>query len=223
VLAPALRGFQSLLAPPRCGCCALAAPAGEPLCRSCRGELERARPLADAGEAGLKRVVAAAEYRGAARELAHGLKFGRRLALAAVAAELIERACPPDVLRGTLVPVPAAPLRWLWRGFDAAEEISIALARRTGLELDRCLRRSGGPRQVGRPRRERLADPPRVRAAGEVPRRALLIDDVLTTGATLGACAAALRAAGCREVVALTLARSTSGPRRPLGESGAEA
>jgi predicted amidophosphoribosyltransferase len=59
---------------------------------------------------------------------------------------------------------------------------------------------------VGRERAARLADPPRVRAARSAPSRALLVDDVRTTGATLAVCAAALRRAGSREVVALTYA-----------------
>jgi predicted amidophosphoribosyltransferase len=76
------------------------------------------------------------------------------------------------------------------------------------LPLARCLRRSRGPRQVGRKRAERLANPPRVWASGPAPEAALLVDDVWTTGATLSACALALRKAGCHRVVALTLARA---------------
>ena len=151
-------------------------------------------------------AIAASDYRGEARELVLGLKLGRRLGLAREAAELIAAACPPAELRGTIVPVPAAPWRWHWRGFDPAEEIALALAEITGLPYSDCLRRRRGPRQTGRPRRERLGDPPRVRARRAAPGRALLVDDVRTTGATLAACAGALRAAGCDEVIALTLA-----------------
>ena len=62
----------------------------------------------------------------------------------------------------------------------------------------------------GRDGAYRLADPPRVRAVREPPKRAVLVDDVLTTGATLGACAAALRAGGAERIGALTFARSLS-------------
>ncbi|MGV1050451.1 MAG: ComF family protein, partial [Solirubrobacterales bacterium] len=70
-----------------------------------------------------------------------------------------------------------------------------------------CLARRGSGRQVGRRRAERLAHPPRIRATGAAPRSVMLVDDVLTTGATLSACARALRAAGATRVVAVTFAR----------------
>jgi predicted amidophosphoribosyltransferase len=74
---------------------------------------------------------------------------------------------------------------------------------------------------VGRPRVERLGDPPRVRIACEAPKHALLIDDVLTTGATLGACASALRFGGAERVTGLTFARS--GSRVEVGGSARRA
>ena len=79
---------------------------------------------------------------------------------------------------------------------------------RAGLPLERCLRRGRGRRQVGRRRWERLTDPPRVWIADQPPRHVLLVDDVWTTGATLEACAEALRGAGTRRIVALTLAHA---------------
>jgi len=206
--ATALRHLATLAAPPRCGACGTACPAGVVLCGGCEAELRASVALLERGLPGIEMAVAAAEFSGCTREVAHALKFGRRLAMAEVAAEAIRRACPPAELGGTLVPVPPAPWRWRWRGFDPAEEIALALARLTGLECRPCLRRSSGPRQVGRSRSARLADPPRARLRGKPPREALLVDDVRTTGATLTACAAALRAGGCSRIVALTLAHS---------------
>ena len=95
------------------------------------------------------------------------------------------------------------------RGYNQAERIATALGRRTGLEVAECLERGAAPRQVGRGRQQRLLESARgVRATRAPPRRALLVDDVATTGATLAACAAALRRAGTGAVGAVTYART---------------
>jgi predicted amidophosphoribosyltransferase len=143
-----------------------------------------------------------------ARELIIALKFGARPGLAGRAAAAIAAGAPAELLEGAIVPVPPAPWRRRWRGFDAAEAIAAALGQRTELRVWPCLRRSEGRRQVGRPRGERLADPPRVRVESAPPDKAILVDDVVTTGATLGSCARALRGRGSQAVVALTFARS---------------
>jgi predicted amidophosphoribosyltransferase len=197
----------SLFVPPRCGLCGAPGDPGVGACARCRRDLARLRPVAGRPPAGLDGVWSAAPYRGAAQALVRGLKFGRMLALARVAAQALAQA-PPDLLAGAVVPVPAAPLRGLWRGFDPAEEIACELVRIAGLAYAPCLRRSQGPRQVGRVRSERLCTPPRVRARRAPPHSAVLVDDVLTTGATLVSCAAALREAGCTRVAAVTFARS---------------
>jgi predicted amidophosphoribosyltransferase len=203
-----LAELAALVAPPRCAACSEASGPGQVLCGDCRAVLRSEPPWSDTGPPGVELAVSACEFEDVARAVVHGLKYGRRLGLANVAAETIEAACRPGELRGTLVPVPASPLRWRWRGFDPAEEIGLSLARLTGLPFSSCLRRAHGPRQVGRSRRARLAEPPRVRVEGMAPRRALLVDDVRTTGATLASCATALRAGGAERVVALTFAHA---------------
>jgi predicted amidophosphoribosyltransferase len=160
------------------------------------------------GPPGVDLAVSASPFDGVARRVVHGLKFGRRLALARIAAEAMLRALPDSEAADAVVTVPPGPLRLLWRGFDPAEEIGLSVAEEAGLSFAPCLRRDRGRRQVGRRRSQRLAGPPRVWTVTVPPRSVLLVDDVWTTGATLAACARALRDAGSRRVVALTLAHA---------------
>jgi ComF family protein len=203
----AYRALASLLVPPRCAVCGGATTVAAAICPACDGALAGARSGA-AELAGVGKVHWAAAYDGVARELIAGLKFGARLPLAECAAAAIERSLPADLVAECVVPVPAAPLRLRRRGFDPADLIAGELAKRLGVPLEPVLKRQGGPRQVGRRRDERLKSPPKVRATQPHHYPALLVDDVLTTGATLGACAAALRRAGCPEVQAAVFARA---------------
>lgn len=157
-------------------------------------------------------VISAARYEGLAQELVRRLKFSSRLALAEVAAERMARTWGAG-REGWFVPVPAAPARERARGFDDAAMLAQLTARRCpSARVLSYLVRDDGPRQVRRSRAERTADPPRIRVAPRltaVPAGDFwLVDDVATTGATLSACARALRDAGAQEVRALTFARA---------------
>jgi predicted amidophosphoribosyltransferase len=198
----------SLVAPPLCAACGAIRREQSLLCDDCASALAGSPPLIGPGPPGVDLAVAACSFDGPARRVAHGLKFARRLSLARVAAAAMLSALPAGECRGAVVPVPPGPWRWRWRGFDPAEEIALAVSERAGIPFRGCLRRAGGRRQVGRRRSERLSDPPRVWAVEDVPAEALLVDDVWTTGATLSACASALRGSGCGRVLALTFAHS---------------
>jgi predicted amidophosphoribosyltransferase len=109
-----------------------------------------------------------------------------------------------------VIPVPAHRGRRRRRGFDPAALLAAALAGRTGLPLASCLRRvDRGRRQVGAGRAlRRSAGRFEAALVAAPPLAALLVDDVHTTGATLDACARALKAGGAEVVAAVTYART---------------
>jgi ComF family protein len=208
-----LEDLLALVAPPACGVCGYGCELRHRLCDSCERALRGQSPVCSSVP-GVDETWSAAPYEGTARQLVGAVKFRARTGLADEAAALIAAGVPVRIVRGAIVPVPAAPARRRRRGFDSAEAIAAALAGRLGLPIVPCLARTESARQVGRPRTERLADPPRVRAVSPPPQEVVLVDDVITTGATLGACARALRAAGAGRVAAVTLAVSRPACRR---------
>lgn len=182
------------------------------LCARCR---EGPRYFDAARSAGL--------HEGSLRELIHAFKYRRRRVLAEPLARLVAQA-GHDVLSDAdaVVPVPLHPWRSFERGFNQADD----LARRLGPPVWRVLRRHRhGVPQAQLPADQRLANVtgafrhrghPRGPAGHDVRGRNLvLVDDVMTTGATLDACSAVLLDAGARTVRALTVARAVSGPRPP--------
>ena len=195
----------ALVVPPFCWECGADARVGAPLCAACRSALRWLGPEPVSVE-GVE-VWAPVAYEGPARALVRGLKYRGAVGLAEPMAAAICAGAP--ALRGTLVPVPLHPRRRRRRGYNQAERLATAVARRTGLEVADCLERRGpaASRQVGRGRAERLTGPA-IEAPRLVPSEVLLVDDVCTTGATLAACAAALRAAGARSVEAVVYART---------------
>jgi predicted amidophosphoribosyltransferase len=203
----ALPHLFGALVPPLCAACGRACRPDAVLCSRCARRLAALEPLRGAGPHGLDTVWSSAAHEGVARDLVAALKFRRLLPVADLIADRIHWLAPSTLLTGTLVPVPTARLRTVLRGFDPAAEIAGSLAERTGLPLSACLTRRGGGRQVGRRRAARIGHPPIVHTKGPVPKSALLIDDVLTTGATLSSCAQALRQAGSVRVSAITFTR----------------
>jgi ComF family protein len=200
----------TILSPPLCWSCGGPARNGEPLCRACRGSLQRL--AAEPVWLSYVRVWAPVAYAGPARDLVRALKFQGAIGVSDAMAALIAANAPPGWLDGrTLVPVPLHRKRLRSRGYNQAAAIAEALVSRTGLAvLDSLVRTGSSLTQVGRQRAERRAGPAgTIQPRGSiVPERVLLVDDVVTTGATLAACRAALAAAGAVEVDAVVFART---------------
>jgi ComF family protein len=179
-------------------------------CAACQ-----ARPFA------FERARAACLYDETSKDLILRFKHGDRTEYAPLFARWIGRAAAEVVADAdAVVPVPLHPLRLLKRRYNQAAEIARPLARRAGLEYlaDALVRtrrtESQGAARSGTGRRRNVAGAfavPEGRAKQVKGRRVLLIDDVLTTGATVNACARALLKAGARGVDVAVIARTPSG------------
>jgi len=185
------------------GCSSRAAP-GERLCGRCRAGFTAGgeRRLPDG-----VLVRSAFAHEGTARLLVHRLKYGGQHAAAAVLAGAMAGRLPEGAR--ALVPVPRARLR-RWRyGVDPAVELARALGRASSLPVVAALAPEWWHRRRAGLAGERRGLP-RFRLVRDVPVGAVLVDDVVTTGATLRAAAAAL--GGPRAAVTATTARGTRAP-----------
>ena len=165
--------------------------------------------------AGLVRFDAAytyGGYDGELRTLLHLFKYSRMRPLAAPLGRLMARALPRDERIDVIVPMPIHWRRLLVRGYNQSHLLAREVSTRSGLPLERLLTRSRNtPVQAGltgRERRLNVANSFTVPQPGRVAGRCLLlVDDVLTTGATLNAASGALKQAGAVRIAILTLAR----------------
>jgi ComF family protein len=151
------------------------------------------------------------EYRGSLERVLHALKFERHDFLDDALAALLEETLR-DREFDAIAAVPMTRAKERKRGYNQAELLARALARRIGIACDAKLlaRRRAGATQSSLPKRDRAAN---VRGAFHASPRAngrsiLLVDDISTTGETLRACAAALHAAGVSRVCAVAVAKA---------------
>jgi predicted amidophosphoribosyltransferase len=157
--------------------------------------------------AGVDRCVALLSYEGAARELVARLKYRNARSSVAWLASAMAALVAGHAFDAVTF-VPTTPARRRERGFDQAELLAAAVARELGMRVTRLLRRGRAVAHTGASAAVRLASDTHIAPRGSAAGSVLLVDDVVTTGATLSGAAGALRAAGASHLVALVAART---------------
>src|SRR5262245_6867261 len=192
---------------------------GEPWCERCgapsAGATSRCR---DCPPASIAIARAPFGFDGPVRRAVHRLKFGGWRAVAAALADAMAATWSEAGWTAEAVAwVPLSRERLAVRGYDQSRALAGAVSSRIGVPSEALLRRVGDPgpqaRRGGAARREAMRGV--FAPAGRVSGAVLLVDDVLTTGATAGACAEALLEGGASSVGLLTAARAVSSVRRP--------
>ena len=196
--------------PPLCDACAGGMPeVGLPGCVRCGHPWATPRPSCPQCIAGIAHARQALRYDPPVPEVVRALKDSRRRLLAHPLAGLMAQHLDPPPRGAVLVPIPLAPQRHADRGFNQAALLADALGRTWGTPVSDCLERApgAGTQRGSRATARHAQVQGAFMAPGEVPLDAVLVDDVVTTGATLTAAARALRRAGCARVGAVSLAR----------------
>jgi ComF family protein len=221
--------------PQRCLLCGAASV--RDLCSPCYASLPHlpphrctvcALPLATSGVCGacianppaFDRTIAAVSYAFPMDALLHSLKYEAKLALAPVLADLLTAQIGSDELVDFILPMPLHPAKLRERGFNQALEIARRVSKKTGAELlPLASRRIKDTRsQTGLPWKEREKN---IRGAFTCEadlsgRRIGIVDDVMTTGATVNELAKALRKGGACSVSAWVVARTLPGRPEPI-------
>ena len=243
-LAETLAPLVDLVYPPRCPVCGEGIAQQVGLCAACWEQLEIPsepscalcqRPFSGANmEAGaiclpcMKEpprhdgIAAATLYNDVSRRLVLAFKHGRRIALTGMLARLMAARLPPPADR-LIVPVPLHRWRLWYRGFNQAALLGRSLESlgHGTLAVDALVRTRRTPvlRGLGaKARRRALAGAIKVSQNGAKAvrgRSVILVDDVLTSGATSQACVAALKRAGATSVIICCFARVLDGERNP--------
>lgn len=185
---------------PHCPVCAHPTPNGE-ICGHC---LENPPQFS--------RTQAVFSYRFPADHLIQSLKYDEQLALAQVFAEKLLPLCVQEDLPDYIVPMPLHPARLKQRGFNQAQLIAAPLARTLHIPLLNCQRLRDTASQTSLPWKARSAN---VKGAFSCDRdltgkHIALVDDVLTSGASLNELAAAVKKCGARDISAWVIARAAS-------------
>jgi len=184
--------------------CAGCGSRGGVLCTDCRSRLSH--PLQDAQVPGVKQVLAPWDYAGAARSLILALKLRGRRSAAEPLADAMAGEARARGLEGVAIAwVPGHPADTRLRGYDHAEVLAAQVGARLGLPVLRLLRRAGPRRadQTALGKQDRWTNLEGAFLARDYRAGVVIVDDLVTTGATAGACSEALRNAGTDTVEVL--------------------
>lgn len=211
----ALDGALAIVLAPACASCAsvLDAPLSGPVCAVCWASVPPL-PLSwrIPHSTSVDAVLSAGAYDGALKNIIHAWKFERRQGLARPLARLLRERCGEAFVDvDVAVPVPMTPWRRWHRGFNQAEDLAAHLALPSARALARWRPRPAQatlPSSLRRINLDAAVFVPPWRRAAVQGRVVLLVDDVVTTGATLETCGRALREAGAANVRAVTVART---------------
>jgi ComF family protein len=189
-------------------------------CRTCRTPFLNSQPLDESGQCALCRlglngfdeVYSAGEYEGSLRKLIHLFKFDGVQPLARPLGEFMKRTLPRERRFDVIVPMPLHWRRRWQRGFNQSELLAREICRHWHAPVKNAVRRKRATTpQAGLTSAQRRKNVQGAFAATKATRldglHVLLVDDVLTTGATASACARALKRAGAARVSLITLAR----------------
>lgn len=158
----------------------------------------------------IRGVIIASRYEGSVKELIKRLKYHQAVSAAEIIAELLA----PKVNTSEfdiITSVPASTRRQRQRGYNQAELIAKFLSRHLKLPYKRALGKFGHQRQVGTKRGQRLEQVKGtiyvLNSKKVADRRVLVVDDVVTTGATISECARVLKSAGAKSIWGLAVAK----------------
>jgi ComF family protein len=188
----------------RCSICGRPLISEQGSCLQCRGR-EGSGP---GGTHSFDGALSVYPYTGKYRRLLRSYKFGKTLSLGNFLAERILEATerlPPDAGEGVLVPVPPRPGKLRSSGWDQVAYLGSRLVR-LGARPRACLRRLPSKSQKELDKADRTTNlMGKIVCVKPPPKTAILFDDVITTGATLDACAVALKNSGAEKVYAVCL------------------